>query len=84
MEPITAQGGHDPTPAALPWEATRGRAPLAERIRFNIIGYYKGGLQPTASIRKKSKQFFFEKKYQKTFATIALPLSKRTSSKPNP
>jgi hypothetical protein len=42
MEPITAQGGHDPTPAALPWEATRGRAPLAERIRFNIIGYYKG------------------------------------------
>lgn len=45
-----AKGGHDPTPAVLPWAATQGRAPLSGRriyISFTEIGTGNGGLKPT-------------------------------------
>lgn len=31
MRPLTAKDGSDPTPAALPWAATQGKAPLTGR-----------------------------------------------------
>ena len=43
MEPATAHDGSDPTPAALPWVAIQGRAPLAERIHYSNIGEHKDG-----------------------------------------
>ena len=42
MRPLTAKDGSDPTPAALPWAATQGRAPLTGR-RFIHQLYYKEG-----------------------------------------
>ena len=40
----TAQGGFDPSPAALPRMAVRGRAFLSEHADDKRFCFYKGGL----------------------------------------
>ena len=53
---MAAQGGHDPTPAALPWVATQGRASLSERSMITRGPTTRVGFSPPSQARHSPRQ----------------------------